>query len=68
MAVTTKHLNEQERKAIFRALVTAQDELHNVRESYEKVTEHYEISAEQLRLIEEEGLDNEWPPLCETVQ
>ena len=65
--MTSKQLTEQERKAIFRALVTAQDELRNVRESYEKVTEHYEISQEQLRLIEEEGLDNEWPPLCETV-
>ena len=65
--MTSKRLNVQERKAIFRALVTAQDELHNVRESYEKVTEHSEISQEQLRLIEEEGLENEWPPLCETV-
>lgn len=65
--MTTKPLTEQERKAIFRALVTAQDELRNVRESYTKVTEHYEITQEQLRLIEEEGLNNEWPPLAESV-
>ncbi len=65
--MTSKRLNEQERKAIFRALVIAQDELHNVRESYTKVSEHYEISPEQLRLIEDEGVENEWPPLCETV-
>lgn len=65
--MTTKRLTVQERKAIFRALVTAQDEKSNVRESYEKVTEHYEISQEQLKLIEEEGLENEWPPLAESV-
>jgi hypothetical protein len=63
----TKRLTVQERKAIFRALVTAQDEIHNVRESYEKVAGHYEISQEQLRLIEDEGVENEWPPLAETV-
>jgi hypothetical protein len=31
------------------------------------VSEHYEISEEQLRLIEDEGVENEWPPLAETV-
>ena len=67
MPVTSKRLTVQERKAIFRALVTAQDESHNVRDSYTKVTEHYEISEEQLRLIEDEGVENEWPPLAETV-
>jgi len=65
--VASKPLTVQERKAIFRALVTAQDESHNVRDSYEKVSEHYEISEEQLRLIEDEGVENEWPPLAETV-
>jgi hypothetical protein len=65
--VTSKRLTVQERKAIFRALVAAQDEMHSVRESYEKVTEHYEISLEQLRLIEDEGVENEWPPLAEAA-
>ncbi len=63
----TKRLTVQERKAIFRALVTAQDDLRNVRESYTKVTAHYEISEEQLRMIEDEGVENEWPPLAEPV-
>jgi len=67
MSVASKPLTVQERKAIFRALVTAQDESHNVRDSYAKVSEHYEISEEQLRLIEDEGVENEWPPLAETV-
>ena len=65
--MASKPLTVQERKAIFRALVTAQDESHNVRDSYAKVSEHYEISEEQLRLIEDEGVENEWPPLAETV-
>lgn len=65
--MTSKRLTVQERKAIFRALVASQDEQNSVRESYTKVTEHYEISEEQLRLIEEEGLENEWPPLSESV-
>ena len=71
--MTSKRLTVQERKAIFRALVMAQDEMHQsgkgaVRESYEKVSGHYEISEEQLRLIEDEGVENEWPPLAEAVQ
>ncbi|MCS7046370.1 MAG: hypothetical protein NZO58_08450 [Gemmataceae bacterium] len=64
--MTTKRLNEQERKAIFRALVDAQDQAPGkVRQSYELVSQHFDISKEQLRLIEDEGVENEWPPLCE---
>ena len=63
----SKRLTTQQRKEIFLNLVATQDEGNNVRQSYEVVTEKYDISEEQLHEIEEEGLDNEWPPLCEAT-
>lgn len=63
----SKRLNTQQRKEIFLNLVETQDLVHNVRKSYDVVTERYDISEEQLREIEEEGLDNEWPPLSEAA-
>lgn len=64
---TGRRLSTDEKKEIFSHLVATQDSVHNVRKSYEVVTEHFSISEEQLRAIEEEGLDNEWPPLSEPV-
>ena len=71
--MTGRRLTTEEKKEIFSRLVATQDELavspraegHNVRKSYEVVTEIFSISEEQLHAIEEEGLDNEWPPLSE---
>jgi ribonuclease HII len=65
--MASKRLTSQQRKEIFSALVASQDELHNVRKSYEHVTEQYDISEEQLKEIEDEGVENEWPPLAEAV-
>jgi len=67
-----KKLTTQQRKDIFQALVASQDEMQqegrpNVRKSYEHVTEQFDISEEQLREIENEGVENEWPPLAEAV-
>ena len=39
-----------------------------VRRSYQIVTEKYDITDVQLRQIEDEGLDKEWPPLNEAMQ
>lgn len=63
----SKRLNTAQRKEIFLSLVETQDNVQNVRKSYDVVTERYDISEEQLREIEEEGLDNEWPPLSEAA-
>ncbi|MBY0524482.1 MAG: hypothetical protein K2R98_13835 [Gemmataceae bacterium] len=64
-----KRLTVQERKDIFQALVTAQDSGGiSVPESRQQVTRDYEITDAQLRQIEEEGLEKEWPPLDEAVQ
>jgi hypothetical protein len=64
-----KRLTIQQRQEIFRALVSTQDQIPlNVRRSYELVTEQYEINDEQLRQIENEGIEKEWPPLNEPVE
>jgi len=65
--MTGRRLTTDEKKEIFSHLVATQDEVQNVRKSYEVVTEHFAISEEQLIAIQEEGLDNEWPPLSEPV-
>jgi hypothetical protein len=65
MVMSTKRLTMEQRKEIFHALVSAQDAEHNVRRSYEVVTERYAITSAQLRQIEDEGVDKEWPPLNE---
>jgi len=39
-----------------------------VRKSYEIVTEKFQINEAQLRQVEDEGLDKEWPPLSEAAQ
>jgi hypothetical protein len=63
-----KRLTLQERKDIFRELVLAQDLGAGVRQSYQIITERYELTDTQLRQIEDEGLEKEWPPLTEAVQ
>jgi len=62
-----KRLSTEEKMEIFSQLVATQDAVANVRKSYEMVTEQYEISEAQLKAIEDEGLDNQWPPLSEPV-
>jgi hypothetical protein len=64
---TGRRLSTEEKMEIFSHLVATQDTVQDVRKSKEMVTEHFSISEEQLRAIEEEGLENEWPPLSEPV-
>jgi hypothetical protein len=65
----TKRLTVQERREIFHALVTTQDMgLMSVPQSRQHVTKQFDITEAQLREIEEEGLDKEWPPLNEAVE
>jgi hypothetical protein len=64
-----KRLNLQQRQEVFHALVTTQDlGLMSVGESRQHIEKQFEISDSQLKMIEEEGLENEWPPLNEAVQ
>jgi hypothetical protein len=64
-----KRLTLQQRREIFRALVTTQDlGMMTVPQSRQHVSKQFEITDAQLRQIEEEGLEKEWPPLNEAVQ
>ena len=56
-------LSEARRKDIFSALVESQDRKMTVAESRKEVAKRFGLSLSQVRKIEEEGLDNEWPPL-----
>jgi len=58
-----KQLTEDKRKEIFSALVDAQDHEMDVAQSREFVVQRFGISESQVRQIEQEGLDRQWPPL-----
>jgi hypothetical protein len=48
---------------IFLALVEAQDQEMSVSQSRRYISERFGITETQLRGIEQEGLDRQWPPL-----
>jgi len=58
-----RELPEAERREIFLALVEAQDREPSVAKSREEISERFHITANQVRQIESEGVDNSWPPL-----
>ena len=64
-----KRLTIQQRKEIFHDLVSTQDTgSMSVSQSRQSVIKQHGITEAQLKQIEEEGLENEWPPLDEAVQ
>jgi hypothetical protein len=56
-------LPEPRRKEIFLALVQAQDGGASVKESRNLVANQFGVSVQEVRLIEQDGLAEEWPPL-----
>jgi hypothetical protein len=56
-------MSEASRKEIFLSLVEAQDQKMTVEQSRKEVAKRFGLSESQVRKIEQEGLDNEWPPL-----
>jgi hypothetical protein len=58
-----KTLPEERRKEIFAALVDAQDQRMNVAASRKLIAERFGASEAQIREIEGEGVEREWPPL-----
>jgi hypothetical protein len=62
--MASRRLTIQQRRDIFQDLVITQDTLPlQVRQSYDVVTEKHAISKAQLKQIENEGLEKQWPPL-----
>jgi hypothetical protein len=62
----SKRLTVGQKKEIFRSLVETQDlgEM-SVADSMKHVCQLFGITEHQLRQIQEEGINKEWPPLDE---
>jgi len=54
---------EPRRREIFQALVEAQDQELGVARSRKVIADRFGLDVSQVRQIEQEGLDHEWPPL-----
>jgi hypothetical protein len=59
---TEKTLSESRRKEIFLSLVEAQGRRMTVAQSRKGGAKRFGLSLSQVRKIEHEGLDNDWPP------
>lgn len=67
--MATKRLTIQQRKEVFHTLVTTQDlGLMSVADSRQHVGKQFELTEAQVRQIEDEGIEKEWPPLNEAAQ
>ena len=58
-----EQLSEDRRKEIFLALVDAQDHEMSVAQARKLVIQRFGVSESQVRQIEREGLELQWPPL-----
>jgi hypothetical protein len=56
-------LPQPQRMEIFLALVQAQDREVGVARSRQLIASRFGVSEDQIRRIEDEGIDHEWPPL-----
>jgi len=56
-------LSKSRRKEIFRALVDAQDHQIGVLQSRAIIAKRFGVDTRELKRIEQEGIDNNWPPL-----
>jgi hypothetical protein len=52
-----------QRQAIFRAVVEAQDGGLTVAASRTEIASRFAVTEEEVKAIEREGLANNWPPL-----
>jgi DNA-directed RNA polymerase sigma subunit (sigma70/sigma32) len=65
----TKRLTTAQRQEIFQALVATQDlGVMTVAQSLQHIMQQFDITESQLRQIEDEGIDKEWPPLDGAAQ
>jgi len=64
----SKRLTVGQKKEIFRSLVETQDQGQmSVADSMKHVCQQFQITEHQLRQIQEEGINKEWPPLDEEI-
>lgn len=64
----SKRLTVGQKKDIFRALVLIQDQGEmTVTDSMKQVCEQFHITERQLRQLQDEGIEKEWPPLDEEL-
>jgi hypothetical protein len=62
----SKRLTVGQKKEIFHALVVMQDQGDlSVSDSKKRVMEQFHVTENQLRQIQDEGIEKEWPPLNE---
>ena len=62
-ALPVQPIHEERRREIFLALVEAQGQEMAVGQSRKVIAERFGVTEGQVRKIEQEGLDKEWPPL-----
>ena len=55
-------LTVEQRRALFVALVAAQDEGLSVWDSRELIARRFAVDVKAVRAIEDEGLNGKWPP------
>ncbi|HYV38990.1 MAG TPA: hypothetical protein VE988_25115 [Gemmataceae bacterium] len=60
-----EQMSEDRRKEVFFALVDAQDHDMDVAQSRRTLVQRFGITENQIKQIEREGMDNQWPPLCD---
>ena len=63
LGTNDQQLTEDRRKEIFFALVDAQDHEIDVANSRTLMVQRFGVSENQVRQIEREGIENQWPPL-----
>jgi hypothetical protein len=57
--------SEEYRRAVFAALVEAQDRARSVHEARQEVVARFGVTWIAVERIEQEGMANNWPPLGE---
>ena len=63
MSDSTDEIPLEQRQLIFKALVEAQDGGMGVAASRTQVARQFSITEDQVKAIEREGSDEQWPPL-----
>ena len=63
MAEQPDEISVEQRQLIFKALVEAQDGGQTVADSRAAVARQFSVTEDQVKQIEREGSENQWPPL-----